>query len=131
MCCRRAWGPPMWLFFYFMNLYIYSDESGVFDYKHNDYFVFGGLICFGKDEKEKIERKYSHVEKVLKASKKYGEGIELKASNISNKHKGSFFRSLNECFKFCVLIREKELKRKFLKIKGTNKDFWIMLIKLF
>lgn len=34
-----------------MNLFIYSDESGVFDNNHNDYFVFGGIICFGKEEK--------------------------------------------------------------------------------
>ena len=25
-----------------MDIYIYSDESGVFDYLHNDYFVFAG-----------------------------------------------------------------------------------------
>ena len=31
-----------------MNIYIYSDESGVFDKEHNDYFVFGGLILLGK-----------------------------------------------------------------------------------
>ena len=27
-----------------MNIYVYSDESGVFDKEHKDYFVFGGLM---------------------------------------------------------------------------------------
>ena len=92
-----------------MDLYIYSDESGVFDYKHNDYFVFGGLICFGNKQKEIFERKYIHIEKCLRQSKKYPEDYELKASNITNKEKGHFFRSLNSVYKFCVLIKEKNL----------------------
>lgn len=34
-----------------MNIFVYSDESGVFDNKHNDFFVFGGLIILGTEEK--------------------------------------------------------------------------------
>lgn len=37
---------------FYMNIYVYSDESGVFDKEHNDYFVFAGLICIGTNEKE-------------------------------------------------------------------------------
>ena len=40
-----------------MNLYIYSDESGVFDKAHNNYFVFGGIICIDNNEKEMLSRK--------------------------------------------------------------------------
>lgn len=95
-----------------MDLYIYSDESGVFDYKHNDYFVFGGLICFGKKQKEKIERQYIHVENCLRNNKYKDQSIELKASNITNKEKGKIYRSLNNVYKFCVLIKEKSLLTK-------------------
>ena len=49
-----------------MNIYVYSDESGVFDKEHNDYFVFAGLICIGTNEKEIWSRKYSAVEKTLR-----------------------------------------------------------------
>ena len=35
-----------------MNIYIYSDESGVFDKEHNDYFVFGGLIFWEQKTKK-------------------------------------------------------------------------------
>ncbi len=34
-----------------MNIYVYSDESGVFDKEHNDCFVFGGLILLGTEDK--------------------------------------------------------------------------------
>ena len=45
-----------------MNIFIYSDESGVFDKIHNEYFVFGGLILLGKDSKEEWERLYRNAE---------------------------------------------------------------------
>ena len=35
-----------------MNLFVYSDESGVFDHKHNDLFVFGGLVFLSKEDKD-------------------------------------------------------------------------------
>lgn len=35
-----------------MDVYVYSDESGVFDSVHNDYFVFGGIIFFDKKNKD-------------------------------------------------------------------------------
>ena len=63
--------PPLrWFFFFiwgefYMNIYVYSDESRVFDKEHNDYFVFAGLICIGTNEKEIWSRKYSAVEKLL------------------------------------------------------------------
>ena len=40
-----------------MNIYVYSDESGVFDRKHNDIYVFGGLILLGTEEKNKWSRR--------------------------------------------------------------------------
>ena len=106
-----------------MNLYIYSDESGVFDYVHNDYFLFGGLIFFSKEEKEQAARKYSAVEKTLARSNRYKNGIELKASNISNADKGKVFRSLNHSFKFCVLINEKRLDRRIFENKRHKQRY--------
>ena len=37
-----------------MNIFVYADESGVLDPKHNEYFVFGGLIFLGKDAKDEL-----------------------------------------------------------------------------
>ena len=93
---------------YFINIFIYSDESGVFDKIHNDYFVFGGLICIGKESKDIMSRKYSHAENVVRETV-HNKNQEIKASTISNKNKGKLFRSLNECHKFGVIIKEKQI----------------------
>lgn len=106
-----------------MNIYVYSDESGVFDYVHNDYFVFGGLICFGSAEKEKTARKYAHVEKTIENTHRYMNSLELKASNITNADKGKIFRSLNESFKFCVLVKQKELDKKIFENKKHKQRY--------
>lgn len=105
-----------------MNIYVYSDESGVFDKAHNDYFVFGGLILLGTEDKENWSRKYSSVEKILRANKGVGAGYELKATQITNKEKGKLFRSLNGCYKFGVVIREKDvLDRIYLSKKDKQR----------
>ena len=94
-----------------MNVYVYSDESGVFDYRHNQYFVFGGLICFGDKEKEKTIRKYRHVENVLRMNNSRNKNHELKASFLTNKEKGKIYRSLNQNYKFVVLVKQRDLLR--------------------
>lgn len=45
-----------------MDIFVYSDESGVFDVKHNDIYVFGGLILLGKEERDVCARKYLAVD---------------------------------------------------------------------
>ena len=92
-----------------LNIFVYSDESGVFDYVHNDYFVFGGLVLMGKDSKDALIRKYKRAEKSIASS--YPEGMELKASAISNAHKAKLFRSLNAAYKFGVVIHQKKIRR--------------------
>lgn len=104
-----AIGATKVAFILIMNLFIYSDESGVFDKKHNDYFIFGGIICFGTNQKEKIARRYRSIEKLLKVHCKFNENEELKACRVSNKIKYKLYKSLNRTFKFCVLIKQKQI----------------------
>lgn len=113
-----------------MNIYVYSDESGVFDHLHNDYFVFGGIICFSTKERNDNARKYSHVEKVIRESGKYPEDYELKASNITNAEKGKIFRSLNNVFKFSVSIREKALNFSIFNSKRHKQRYLDYAYKL-
>ena len=47
-----------------MNIFVYSDESGVFDKVHNDIYVYGGIIFLSKEEKDNNVRKYLNVEKL-------------------------------------------------------------------
>lgn len=92
-----------------MNIFVYSDESGVFDKVHNDYFVFGGLIFLSKEAKDVFSRKYLHAEQVLKKSKKYNDNQELKACKISNADKNKLFRSTNNTYRFGVIVNQKSV----------------------
>lgn len=92
-----------------MNVYIYSDESGVFDQVHNDFFVFGGLILLGSKAKEYWSRRYASAEKIIRNKKHLEKDHEIKASSITNNEKGKLFRSLNHCYKFGAIIYQKKV----------------------
>ena len=49
-----------------MNIYVYSDESGVFDKVHNDTFIFGGLIILGNDSKDDWSKRYLKAERDIR-----------------------------------------------------------------
>lgn len=92
-----------------MDLYIYSDESGVFDVLHHDIFVFGGILFLGKEEKENFTRKYLHAERCLRQKQAYTGCKELKACILRPGDRQKLFRSTNRCIKFGVVIQEKQL----------------------
>ncbi len=104
-----------------MDLYIYSDESGVFDKAHNEIFVYGGLIFLGKREKDDCNRKYLTAEKAIRCGR-YSQTVELKACRISNKEKGKWYRSLNQVIRFGIVINQKNvLDRIFLSKKDKQR----------
>lgn len=78
-----------------VNIFIYSDESGVFDKAHNEKFVFGGLIFLDKVSKDICCRQYSNAEKTIYTSGLIEFGKEIKAAKISNSNKNKLYRSLN------------------------------------
>lgn len=106
-----------------MDMYIYSDESGVFDYLHNDYFVFAGVIFFSKQDKDDMERKYIHAENCIRHSNVIVNKEELKACNLSNKNKGKLYRSLNNCLKFAVIIDQKKILKNIFDHKKSKQRY--------
>lgn len=113
-----------------MHIYVYSDESGVFDKTHNDYFVFAGIICFSKIEKDNWSRKYSFVEKSLRNNSGLGNNIELKACVLSNKQKSSLFRSLNSYRKFAVIVKQKEVLDSIFYNKKSKQRYLDFVYKM-
>jgi hypothetical protein len=105
-----------------MQLYIYSDESGVFDKIHNDIFVFGGLIFLDKENKDIFARKYLKAERNIRTNR-YEDGIELKACKISNKEKGKLYRSMNKALKFGVIIEQKEILDRIFSSKKDKQRY--------
>ena len=113
-----------------MNIYVYSDESGVFDKVHNDYFVFGGLILLGNGEKEKWSRIYSNVENTLRKNKGVDKSYELKATHLTNKEKANLFRSLNNCYKFAVVVEQNKLLDEIFLSKKDKQKFLDYVYKI-
>ena len=112
------------------DIFIYSDESGVFDRYNNEYFVFAGVICFDAVSKDIATRKFSHAEKVLREIGGYSRNSELKASRISNTQKGKLYRSLNGLYKFCVLIEQKMVNYKVFENKKHKQRYLDYAYKL-
>lgn len=92
-----------------MDIYIYSDESGVFDKEHNNLFVFGGIVFLDKKSKDDCTRMYAKAEKDVRFAECMEPLAEAKACRISNKSKYKLFRSLNNRLKFGVVIYQKEI----------------------
>lgn len=63
-----------------MNIYIYSDESGVFDKYHNDYFVFAGLVFLLETDSNECARRYAASEKNIRKTEKVSHNKEVKSS---------------------------------------------------
>lgn len=105
-----------------MDLFIYSDESGVFDKEHNEIYVYGGLIFLGKEQKDIYARKYMAAEKVLRSSK-YADDEELKACKISNKEKGKLYRSMNGAIRFGVIINQKKVLERIFQSKKDKQRY--------
>lgn len=104
-----------------MDIFVYSDESGVFDKVHNNVYVYGGLILLGKDAKNEWSRRYIAAERAIQ--KNYENGVELKASFVSNKDKGKLFRSLNHCYKFGVVIQQQRVLDRIFKGKKDKQRY--------
>ena len=112
-----------------MDLYIYTDESGVFDSVHSDTFVFGGIVFLSLEEKDNFSRKYLHAEQTIRNSGRYKKIDELKAASIIPKDRLKLYRSTNQCCRFAVIIKERELHKSFLDKKSKQRflDYALML----
>lgn len=106
-----------------MNIYIYSDESGVFDKVHNDIFVFGGLIILGKSTKEYWSRRYSSIEQNIRRRGGYPCDFELKATSINNGEKHKIYKSLSECYKFGLIINQKHVLDRIFESKKDKQRY--------
>ena len=123
-----------------MDIYVYSDESGVFDKFHNDHFVFGGVLFFSQKEKEDRTHMYLSVERIVRKSEGFPLKAELKAAMVSKKAKNKLFRSLGQVEKFGVVVHqekvldglfsEKKLKQRYLDyvfMRGIRHKFETMI----
>lgn len=113
-----------------MNIFVYSDESGVFDQVHNDVYVFGGIIFLSKESKDECTRKYIHVEKIVRQNGEYLCGQELKANKIKNDEKSSLFRSLNSYYKFGAIVDQRKVVKRIFTDKKNKQRYLDYVYKI-
>lgn len=106
-----------------MRIFIYSDESGVFDKKHNDIFVYGGLILLSKEQKEEAAQRYSHAKKTVREKLSFNPKKEVKATTIPTKYRPVLYKSMKAYIKFGVVIRQKSVHDKIYVNKKTKQRF--------
>lgn len=113
-----------------MDIYVFSDESGVFDNAHNDIFVFGGIVFLSKEERDDCARKYIHAERTIRNAGGYSRGIELKANTVKNKEKGNLFRALSQYQRFGLVIDQKSVLDKIFKSKKDRQRYLDYVYKI-
>lgn len=113
-----------------MNIYVYSDESGVFDKIHNNVYVFGGIIFLSDENRQECTRKYKHAEDVIRQNGNYGEKAEIKGCKISGSQKGSLYRSLNHYYKFGAIVDQKNVHDKIFLNKKTKQRYLDYVYKI-
>lgn len=113
-----------------MDIYVYSDESGVFDKAHNDVYVFGGIIFLSKAQKDNCLHKYKHAEDVVRNNGSYGKAAEIKANNVTRKQKYGLFRSLNQYYKFGAVVYEKNVTDRIFSDKKSKQRYLDYVYKI-
>ena len=113
-----------------MEVYVYSDESGVFDKAHNKYFVYGGLIFLSREARDAANRKYLNAERKLTLPADFEPGTELKACFLSNKNKGKMFRSMNDLYKFGGIVHQETVLNSIFKSKKDKQRYLDYVYKI-
>lgn len=106
-----------------MEIFVYSDESGVFDKAHNDYFVFGGIIFLSRESRDRCARLYSHAEHIVKVSAHIPNQEEAKAACLPNQYKSKLFRALNNQHRFGVIIKQNAVLNEIFSSKKDKQRY--------
>ena len=113
-----------------MNIFVYSDESGVFDKIHNQIFTFGGVIFLSKQDRDNQSRKYLHAENCIRKSSLYTINQELKACKINNQEKYKLYRSLGQCIKFGAVVDQRRVLDRIFYSKKDKQRYLDYVYKI-
>jgi hypothetical protein len=106
-----------------INIFVYSDESGVFDKYHEDYFIYGGVLFLSPDDRDTWSRKFIAAENNVRLSEKIAAPAEVKASNISNRSKLKLYSALANAERFGAVISQKRLNDHLFSDKKTKQRY--------
>ena len=105
-----------------MNIFVYSDESGVMDKKHNKYFVFGGVVFLSKEEKDNASHQYVAAEKNIRKGGQY-KCQEIKASTIRARDKRKLYRLMKDNYRFAVVVDQSKILDNIMENKKSKQRY--------
>lgn len=111
-----------------MKVYVYADESGVFDNKpeSSDYFVYGGIVV-SADAKRTLEHRYLAVEQAIRDSDpSLADDPELKAAHMSPAQRRRLYRLLvsePQCKPFVAAVRVRSVYERIFRDKRDKQRF--------
>lgn len=113
-----------------MNIYIYSDESGVLDKAHHEFYVYGGVMFLSNQDRDDAARMYIHAERTLRNAKNISGGVEVKASTIDPASKNKLYRSLNHSHKFAAVVHQKNVLDRIFESKKDKQRYLDYVYKM-
>lgn len=113
-----------------MTLFVYADESGVFDHLNGRYFVFGGLIFVDKKSKDDHSRKYLHAERVIREKRRNRDLGELKGCALPPGDKDNLFRATNNSYRFSIVIDMSMIHEQIFKSKKDKQRYQDFAFKI-
>lgn len=113
-----------------MDIFVYSDESGVLDKWHNKFYAYGGLIFLDKSSKDAASWKYAGVEKSIRRSGNYLPEDELKATKITKNDKRRLFGSLSNEILFGGIVDQSSIYDTIFESKKTKQRYLDFMYKI-
>lgn len=102
-------------------LYIYGDESGVFDQTHYNLFVYGGLLFPSKEARERARQTYDKAEKTIRRQKRTQD--ELKGASLDAENNLKLLHVLDPYLKFACFIDQKAVSASIFRDKKTKQRY--------
>lgn len=108
-----------------MKLYVFADESSVFDHAHNDLFVYGGIIVLGKHNYDAIVNRHQSLERRLRREDpSLKNKPEIKAAYLNLKQRKRLFNlQAPQCVRFGVVIDQQKVYEQIYQTKQDKQRF--------
>lgn len=108
-----------------MKLYVFADESGVFDRVHADLFVYGGVIILGKTNYDAIVNKHQSLERRLRREDPSLKNVpEIKAAYLNLKQRKRLFNlQVPQCVRFGIVIDQQRVYKQIYQTKQDKQRF--------
>lgn len=113
-----------------MNIFVYVDESGVFDPKHRGFFVLAGLVLLSGEEIKNTQYKFISTEKYAKLADGMDESEEAKACFMSVKARAKLHRSIARAERFATVVKLEDVVPGVLSNKKNKQRYLDYAIKV-